>query len=274
MRRFSGWALASFISLGLTGFGAASAADLPMYKKAPPPPISPVYNWSGWYAGVDGGGGWAQNRSIIVNETQAGLPFISGTWPGFGSVGSRNASGGFGGGQIGYNWQADHWVFGVEADIQGANIRSSRSVTLPYINAANTITLGVTEKLDWFGTVRGRIGYAWDRFLLYATGGLAYGQTRSSLAMTDTFGFTAFGTNNTTRVGYVVGAGGEYAFNPNWSAKLEYQYIDLGKGTINTPEFIGGLASAFAVNNTTRYDYHTVRIGLNYKWNAPVVAKY
>ena len=270
MRRYLGMAISSIIAI--TAAGSAIAADLPV--KARPAPVVTVYNWTGWYVGVNGGGGWAQDRSIIVYETSGGLPFTSGTWPGQGSVGSRNASGGFGGGQVGYNWQSDHWVFGLEADIQGANISSSQGAVLPYISGANTITLGVTEKLDWFGTARGRIGYAWDRFMLYGTGGFAYGRTRSSLAMTDTFGFASFGANNTTRAGYVVGAGGEYAFNPNWSVKLEYQYIDLGKGTINTPEFVGGVQSAFAVNNTTRYDYHTVRVGLNYKWNAPVVAKY
>ena len=167
-----------------------------------------------------------------------------------------------------------HWVFGLEADAEGANISDSQATTLPYIVAPNTITLGVSEKLDWFGTVRGRIGYAWDRFMVYGTGGFAFGQTRSSLIMTDTFGFTAAGTNTTTRGGYVVGAGGEYAFTPNWSAKVEYQYIDLGKGTVGATEFLAGAPSAFAVSNTTRYDYHTVRVGLNYKWGAPVVAKY
>jgi outer membrane immunogenic protein len=165
-------------------------------------------------------------------------------------------------------------VFGLEADIQGAGINGSSGATIPYITALDTITTAVTERLDWFGTVRGRVGYAWDRFLIYGTGGFAYGQVRSSLTMTDTFGFTSALSNTTTRTGYAVGAGGEYAFTANWSAKVEYQYIDLGRGTLNAVEFTGGAPSAFAVSNTTRFDYHTVRVGLNYKFGGPILANY
>ena len=264
-------------TVGLIALGAAPAfaADLPArtYTKAPAY-VAALYDWSGFYIGVNGGGGVANDRSIIVNETFAGAPFVSGTWPGFGNFGSRNASGGFGGGQIGYNWQATSWVFGVEADIQGSGIKGSQGATLPYIVDPNTISVGTTEKLDWFGTVRGRLGYAWDRFMIYGTGGFAYGETKSALGMTDTFGFVAGNANTVTRTGYVVGGGAEYAFSPNWTVKAEYQYIDLGKGTLGATEFLAGAPTAFAVSNTTRYDYHTGRIGINYKWGGPVVAKY
>jgi outer membrane immunogenic protein len=256
----------------ILGISAASAAD--MAVKAPSIPIPPPCVWCGFYVGINGGGAFTEDRSVVVSETFAGAPFVSGTWPGFGTFGTRNVNGGFGGGQAGYNWQRDRWVFGLEADIQGADIRGSSAATIPYISAGNSITAGVTERLDWFGTVRGRVGYAWDRLLIYGTGGFAYGQVRSSLTMTDTFGFSSAASNTTTRTGYAVGAGGEYAFGTNWSAKVEYQYINLGRGTLNAVEFAGGVPTGFAVSNTTRFDYHTVRVGLNYKFGGPVVAKY
>ena len=92
------------------------------------------------------------------------------------------------------------------------------------------------------------------------------------MVMTDTFAFTAAATDSTTRVGYAVGGGGEYAFTPNWSAKLEYQYINLGNRTLNAVE--AGPTPGFAVQNNTRFDYHTVRVGLNYKFGGPMVARY
>jgi outer membrane immunogenic protein len=261
----------ALLTLGLAA--PALAADLPV--KAPPLVPVAIYSWTGFYAGINGGGGFTQDRTVIVNETFAGVPFVGGTWPGTGNFGSRSASGGFGGGQIGYNWQRDHIVFGLEADFEGSGITGSSTATLPYVVAPNTITAGVSERLDWFGTARGRIGWAWDRFMLYATGGFAYGQVKSTLSMSDTFGFSANITDSSTRTGYVVGAGGEYAFNNNWSVKAEYQYIDLGRRTLSGPEFIAGAPSpVFAVNNSMRYDYHTVRVGLNYKWGGPIVAKY
>jgi outer membrane immunogenic protein len=262
-------------TLGLTLGLAAPAMAADMAVKAPPIVPIAIYSWTGFYVGVNGGGGFTDDRSLLVNETFAGAPFVSGTWPGSGNFGKRDVSGGFGGGQIGYNWQRDHFVFGLEADIEGSGISGSSLATItPYIAAPNSITVGFNERLDWFGTARGRVGWAWDRFLLYATGGFAYGQVKSSMTMSDTFGFTAATTSSSTRGGFVVGGGGEYAFNNNWSVKVEYQYIDLGRRTLAATEFLGGAPSLFAVNSTNRYDYHTVRVGVNYKWGGPIVAKY
>jgi outer membrane immunogenic protein len=252
---------------------SASAADMPVKYKAPPPPVV-TCTWCGFYAGINGGGAWFDDGSAIVNETQNGVRFTQGTWPGTGNFGALRGSGGFGGGQIGYNWQRTQWVFGVEADIEGAGIRGSTAATLPYIVAPNTVTVGVTERIDWFGTVRGRLGYAWNSFLLYGTGGFAYGDVRTNIAYSDTLGFSALGANTSTRAGYVVGAGGEWAIAPQWSVKLEYQYINLGHQTTNAVEFLAGAPTAFAVNTTTRDDFHTVRVGVNYKWGGPIVAKY
>jgi outer membrane immunogenic protein len=244
----------------------AAAADMRMPVKAPPP-MAAIFSWTGFYIGVNGGGAFGTNRNVVVNETLAGAPFISGTWPGVGTFGALEPTGGFGGGQIGYNYQVSNWVFGIETDIQGASIRDSAAATLPYIVAPNTISVSSTQKIDWFGTLRGRLGIAFDRVLVYGTGGLAYGQTTYSQAMTDTLGFIASGSDKSTRLGWVAGAGIEWAFAPNWSVKGEYQYIDLGRRTLNIAETtLAGGATAFAINSRVRTELHTGRIGINYRF--------
>src|SRR5437868_9947495 len=132
----------------------AAAADMRMPMKAPPI-VAPIFSWTGFYIGVNGGGGFGAGHNAIVNETFAGAPFVSGTWPGSGNFGKLDPSGGFGGGQIGYNYQVQNWVFGIETDIQGASIKDTAGATLSYIGAPATITSNVTQKVDWFGTVRG-----------------------------------------------------------------------------------------------------------------------
>jgi outer membrane immunogenic protein len=246
----------------------AAAADMRMPVKAPPVAAA-IFNWTGFYIGVNGGGAFGSGHDVDVTETLGGALFVSGTWPGFGNFGTLEPTGAFGGGQIGYNWQApgSNFVFGIEADIQGGSIKDDAVATLPYIVGLNTITIASENKIDWFGTVRGRIGVAFDRVLLYATGGVAFGESKYSLAMTDTLGFVAAGTDKETRVGWVAGAGVEWAFAPNWSLKGEYQYIDLGKRTLTLPEFtLAGAPTAFAITSEARTDFHTGRIGLNYRF--------
>ena len=195
---------------------AANAADMYRpsaggYKDVPYVGV----NWSGLYAGVNGGYGWD------ASKIHDGLLF------------DIQPEGGFGGGQIGYNVQRGNIVFGLEADLQGAGITDSKS------NA------DVSQKstLDWFGTVRGRVGYTVDRALVYATGGFAYGHIKDK-------GVSS--TTETDSTGYAAGGGVEYKFNPNWSAKAEYQYINLGQD------------SYFAKITGEDFAVHTVRAGLNY----------
>ena len=122
--------------------------------------------------------------------------------------------------------------------------------------------------------MRGRVGYAPGNWLFYATGGFAYGGVNYGLTMADTFGFSAAANSSPVRGGYVVGAGVEYAFASNWSAKVEYQYINLGTVNLNAVEFTGGAPSGFSLATSERLDYHTFRFGLNYKFGGPVVAAY
>jgi outer membrane immunogenic protein len=221
----------------------ASAADLNRAPSAASYKDTPYYgvNWSGFYAGVNGGYGW--DASDIKK---------------FGPSLGISPEGGFGGGQIGYNVQKGNIVFGVEADLQAADITDSKSQVIPPSAPANMgLTIGTKSTLDWFGTVRGRLGYTFDRTLVYATGGLAYGhitdETSCSAGAQAQFSCTTgFGKHETDATGYVVGGGVEHKFNSTWSAKAEYQYIDLGKD------------SYFAKQANEDYAVSTVRAGLNY----------
>jgi outer membrane immunogenic protein len=242
----------------------AYAADLPVKAPAFVAPVAAAPIWTGFYVGANLGYGWNNRTDVVANETFAGAPFISGTWPGSGSFGSRNMSGGFGGIQAGYNWQNGSFVFGPEADIQWSGIKGSSAATLPYISAGNTITVNTSGSLNWFGTLRGRAGVAFDRALIYATGGFAFGNPKYSMTMTDTFAFTAAGSSNSNSTGWVLGGGLEYMLMPQWSLKGEYQYLHFGTNTINATEFLAGAATAFAVNTSSTSNFHTVRVGLNY----------
>jgi outer membrane immunogenic protein len=121
--------------------------------------------------------------------------------------------------------------------------------------------------MDFFSTFRGRIGYAWDRVYLYATAGGAIANTNTQIGMVDTFGADAAARSNALRGGYAVGAGGEYAFNNNWSLKAEYLYIDMGRAFISAREFVGTTAWNTFISNAPQLDYQTVRVGINYKFD-------
>ncbi|WP_424630666.1 outer membrane protein [Bradyrhizobium sp. SYSU BS000235] len=169
-----------------------------------------------------------------------------------GGLGSLNlrSNGFIGGAQIGYNWQSGQFLYGLEADIQGADVKSNLSLG---VGAPGDV--GTT--LDYFGTVRGRIGVMpWERSVVYATGGLAYGQTTTSFLLP---------LGEKTKVGWTVGAGFEYMIAQNWSFKTEYMYVDLGKDDLD----LGALAALGApipagVSFTEQTHMHVVRAGVNY----------
>jgi outer membrane immunogenic protein len=213
-------------SAALVSFaGAASAADMParMPTKAPVPYVA-LYNWTGLYIGANIGYGWGR-------DTAGGT--------------STNLNGVIGGGQIGYNWQMNNLVFGVETDFQGSGQRASASGVI------GVTPVTVTERIRYFGTVRGRLGYAWDRTLLYVTGGYAYTNVGGDLTVG-----AATASSNTTKSGYALGAGLEYAFAGPWSAKLEYLYVDSGTTTLT----VAGVSGDVHVKN------HIGRVGINYRF--------
>ncbi len=249
-------------SLAATAMAATAAhsADIPPRAAAlPPAPLVaqfPVFTWTGFYLGVNAGwaGGARNPTSVFVTPPGTGLSDIGG--------GRRE---GFGGGlQAGYNWQVGNLVVGIETDIQAlvSGNRRLGPATLP----DGTIATGRGSGA-WYGTLRPRVGYAFDRTLLYVTGGLAYGGGKHSIATIDGAGNTAALRSDNIRTGWALGGGAEYAFSRNWSAKLEYQYVNLGAermtGGVFTP---AGVATGATVSSRHENKFHTVKAGLNYRF--------
>jgi outer membrane immunogenic protein len=264
-------ALGSAASLALM-VGGAVAADLPVRSPAPAPaPVyAPIFTWSGLYVGVNAG--YAGDKfeypygGDIFGVPYSGKPSIS-------------SGGGLFGAQVGYNWQfARNWVLGIEADYQWSNIEGNVNIN-GAIAGLGALTVSAGSEITSFGTVRGRLGYSWDRALLYVTGGWAYGKIDSgaAIALTPAGGGGGFGgglSRGTTHNGWTAGVGMEYALTNNLSLKTEYLYVDLGGKNLYSANYGRGTTAALEVE--TRF--HVVRAGMNYRFNwggsAPVVAAY
>jgi outer membrane immunogenic protein len=242
----------SVSALVLLAAGQANAADMYRapeaaggYKDAP----AYTAEWAGFYAGVNGGFGWAGNNQLRDPQTWGAL--YNGLSP----------EGGFGGGQIGYNWQGVYHprlVLGVEADIEGSDISSHRF--LPGMGPSDIREY--KSNLDYLGTVRGRLGYAFDRTLIYFTGGFAYGGLHK---WGDDYNPPIGQTFNGVATGYVLGGGLEYKIGSAWSLKAEYQYLNLGKNDIcDSATCLGTIIVQQGFAPQKDDDYHTVRVGLNY----------
>jgi outer membrane immunogenic protein len=260
--------LAATAVAAMAAIDTANAADLAL--KAPPAP--PAYSWTGWYAGVNIGGSFGRARDTASYGAPA-VPFpVAST--------SSDLDGVIGGGQIGYNMQSNSWLFGLEADIQGSSERSSvyrsagpiTSIIPGALVITSTGILNDQEKLPWFGTVRGRIGLlASPTWLFYVTGGLAYGEIKSTESLTVTTAAPGGTTtaaastgSNTTRAGWTLGGGVEGVISGNWTAKIEYLYMDFGTFNSANP----GLGGVFApVNLSTHITDNVVRVGLNYHFH-------
>ncbi len=210
-------------------------------------------NWNGFYLGGNFGSGTARDRSSVYDVTNNDTSTFNGAPDGIN-----------GGVQAGYNWQAGNTVFGIETDIQGASLEDNKTCF-----DCGPGGVSINSKLPWFGTVRGRLGYAVGPSLFYATGGFAYGGVKTTFETP----VSSIGLSE-TRTGWTVGAGIETPFTllglfgPNWTSKTEYLYVDLGRST--TGFDFGGAPVVYS----TRVQEHIFRTGLNYHFNAPVVAKY
>jgi outer membrane immunogenic protein len=240
----------------------ASAADLGRpYTKAAPM-MATMYDWSGFYVGINGGGGWSHKCWDVTNILGVTLPAAL-------AEGCHDASGGVVGGQIGYRWQMASWVFGLEAAGEWANLRGSNaSLLLP-----GTI-LNVTDqsKINALGFFTGQVGYAWNNVLLYVKGGAA-------VASDKYYGFLTvnnFALDNAseTRVGGVIGAGLEYGLTPNIILGVDYQHAFMGTRAVSfAPNvFVPGLPLSRIEN--IRQDVDVVTARLSYKFGGPVVARY
>jgi outer membrane immunogenic protein len=249
MRRLLGISLGISVAILGAAFAAQSAQAADLRTKAPPPaPVAVAYNWSGFYWGLNGGWAWGD-----------------GDLTGPGGTGSVDLDGGFFGGQIGWNWQApgSPWVWGIEVDSAWADIGDSSSVTF------GGATFTASSDLDYFGTARLRVGYAWDRVLWYLTGGLAWAHNDISFGVVAP-AFAAGVTSGNSHVGWTLGGGVEWAFADPWSVKLEYLYMDFGSESYFGGPGAGGFDADAQI--------HTIKLGLNYRWGAygksPVVARY
>jgi outer membrane immunogenic protein len=205
--------------------GSATAADLGRQYQQPyvkAPIYNPVFTWTGFYLGLNGGGGWGQS-----------------SWD---RTGTFDLSGGVIGGTVGFNWQTGQLVLGIEGDADWSGVTGTTSTLCP---------VGCTTRNDWLGTVRGRVGYAFDRFLPYVTGGLAAGDIRATTP--------GFAGATQTNLGWTIGAGMEVAIAGNWSAKAEYLHVDLGS-------FNCGLACGLVTPDNVSFRANLARGGVNYKF--------
>jgi outer membrane immunogenic protein len=287
-------ALVGLVLAAATG-APALAADLPV--KAPPR-IMAVDNWTGFYVGVNGGYSWGRADTdltatqstvgTITRTTTGGTVLDVTTVPGATTTtrlsDRARMDGGLFGGQIGYNAKFNNWVLGIETDFQGTGQRGGSAFCLTVACPVGSTLITSDFHLRWFGTLRGRAGLLVDpNLLLYATGGLAYGQINAdyTASITGTPGLLGTFSGKTTRAGFVVGAGGEYRLSERWSFKVEYLYMDLGSvgaslaaATTSLPlivtvgdfRFIGTSTTTTTATANTRITDNILRGGINFRF--------
>jgi outer membrane immunogenic protein len=249
-------AVSAVLAIGLAE--AALAADMspapaPVYVKAPLPP---VWSWTGFYLGGNAGYSWGTSNSNVSFVDGSGSLLAT-------TSGSFAMNGPIGGGQVGYNWQTGNWVLGLEADIQASGQQGTATFACGSACGVPTF-LTVNEKLDWFGTARGRLGYTvTPTVLLYGTGGLAYGNIETN-------------GDGDLKTGWTAGGGIEARIVGNWTAKLEYLYMDFGDPGQNPIQVLQvcapvaactGIKLPISASSTSSVTDNIVRLGVNYKFN-------
>lgn len=238
--------------LAATGLSsAAMAADMPYGNNDNyyAPAVS-AFTWSGFYAGLNAGYAWNDSDNNRVHDYYGTL--------GYGN--SKKDDGFTGGLQIGYNFQSGNIVFGLEADINMANLKRRDSGFGNYVGKGETYS--VSSKTSWYGTLRPRVGFAaTDRLLVFATGGLAYGKVKLEGSY-GTGGYTLSGNNDDTRWGWTLGAGLEYAITDNFTVKGEYAYVELSEKS----DTWQGRANFNALTVKDSPSFQLIRAGVNYKF--------
>jgi outer membrane immunogenic protein len=264
-------------SVGVIALAAAlkpvGAAEVDLYGPPPvlyaPAPAVVIFNWTGFYFGAHGGGGWSHKT-----ETGTGFNFFGDTLtPAQFSV---DASGWLAGIQIGAVYQVGSWVFGAEADASASNLTGSNACSYASTIGA-VLPANCSVKVNGLGTIAGRMGYAVDRLLVYGKAGVAWANDQYNLPTTATYVFNGttlvaptFGGNE-TRWGWMAGAGVEYAFYDNWSAKIEYNYLGFRHSSLQFTDTTG----QFFLNTDIQQQIHIVKAGINYRWGwAPVGIRY
>ena len=262
---------ALIVTVSAIGFAhGASAADMPVKAPVSKAPVIVPYNWTGFYVGANAGYTWgpwdASSSQVIFDPSTTHSPKVNGWLAGL---------------QGGYNWQSGAWVYGLEGDIQITGAKDSDAWSAP---GAPPVIITIDDflpgpagggpmafthewKFPWFGTLRARWGFLpAERWLLYVTGGLAVGEAEYNMTFSQPGAIRMFNpyslSDRTTRAGWTVGGGVETALDNNWSARLEYLYVDLGTRSINTFDVDG---APFQVEYRIRNNI--VRAGVNYKFN-------
>ena len=243
-----------FAGIALAGAcGLAAAADMPRGPRRPATPLPPetsVYlGWSGFYLGLNAGGG-------IANVDSA---FSAPGAPAFASV-NNSLTGAIGGVQAGFNWQTGVTVVGAEADFQASGLRGGLSAPCPAGLCALGLAATYNQKVPWFGTARGRLGVAASGWLIYATAGYAYARLETD-AFASAGAVATLASLKETRNGWTAGGGIEVAIAPGWSAKVEYLYLDFGRTT--TGIVLTGLPT---ISDDARFTMNVARAGVNYRF--------
>ena len=266
--------LLSAALLASTVAGSAMAADLPS-RRAPPVLVAPpVFTWTGVYLGVTGGYAWGTSSYFTDSFSASGLG--DPTSYALAASGRSKGNSFTGGGTIGFNYQVNSIVMGLEGDISYLNTRKS-SAGFGVNNAGLGIAVATRAGVgNAFGTIRGRIGYAFGPVLVYGTGGVAFANTTASQYSVYTNGIGYAGNSSVGKSGWVAGGGVEWAFAPNWSVKFEYLHAEFGKSNLTAISYnpVDGTSTFSAVSNKV----DLARVGINYRFawgsSAPVVARY
>ncbi len=244
----------ALVAIGIAG--AASAADIAPrpYVKAPPPYVAPIYDWTGFYIGANGGWGSSHKCWDLTNDGGGPIPAFA--------EGCHNATGGVAGGQIGYRWQTGTWVWGIEgqgnwADLRGSNV----SLFDPFFQNRS--------RIDAFGLLTGQVGWAWNNVLLYVKGGGAVTDDRFDVRTSLGNVLVATGEDQ-TRWGGTVGVGLEFGFAPSWSAGVEYDHLFMQDKDVRFTDTHG----VFFATDRVRQDVDLVTVRVNYRFGGPVVPRY
>jgi outer membrane immunogenic protein len=248
MRSFA----AALVASAALGFGLAQNASAADLRRPAPAYVPPPFSWTGFYIGANIGGGAARFTALDYD----------GIWD-FGDF-TTNHVGWTGGGQAGFNYQAGSLVFGIEVDINATSFDQVRTVAVN----VGTDRLETGGKWDWFSTLRGRVGVAFDRGLVYATAGVAWAKAKHVHSFIDATGIpTIISGADEVKAGFAAGAGIEYAFGSFWSLKAEYLYIQLDthetRSNVFTQPFTGRQLTLPIDFNSSA---HIARLGLNYRF--------
>ena len=255
------------VSLGSVAFaalfaGGAFAADLPVRSAAPAPVyyVAPIFSWTGFYVGAHIGGAWGDKDFTRIDG--------SGGEEGNGQVRSFDIDGMLAGGQIGYNFQTGNFVFGIEGDFAWTGVDGGFS------GRNNNGPASWNADMNWLGMLTGRVGYAFNNVLVYIKGGAAWADEDYTHPATGGQLQALYYSGGKTRSGWTIGGGVEYAFTPNWSFKVEYNYVDFGSKNSTLSEASSDRWVTFDVDQKM----HVVKAGVNYRFGsavaAPVVARY